>query len=172
MGYTKDFTGEFTVTPALDAAQVAYLAAFNKTRRMQRDEQVTVTRPDPVRDAVGLPVGPQGGYFVGAGGGYGQEDGDRKSLGIVDYNQPPTGQPGLWCQWEPSADGGTIAWDGGEKFYDYVEWLEYLVENFLKPWGRVLSGEVTWSGEDEEDRGKIVVRENKVSTLQGRTVYS
>lgn len=64
-----------------------------------------------------------------------------------------------------------IAWNGHEKFYDYVEWLEYLVENFLKPWGYKLNGTVTWQGEDSGDFGKIIVKENVVSTKRGRKVY-
>ena len=91
---------------------------------------------------------------------------------MTDSNKPPTGQPGLWCQWTPNDDGTAIVWDGGEKFYDYVAWLEYLVKNFLKPWGYVLNGTVNWSGEDQGDVGKIVAKDNKVSKVRGKIVYT
>ena len=167
MGYTTDFSGQFTITPALSAAQAAYINAFSGTRRMKRDSAVTAARPDPVRAAVGLPVGDEGGYFVGAGGMAGQEEewGAGQAVGVLEYNTPPAGQPGLWCQWVVSDDGAALEWDGGEKFYDYVEWLEYLVQHFIAPWGSVLAGEVQWSGEDRSDQGIIYAKDNKVAAV-------
>lgn len=171
MGYTTDFSGSFEVTPALNPAQVAYLQAFSNTRRMARDESITAARLDLVRQAVGLPVGPQGGYFVGAAGpNAGQEDRDP-STGILDYNSPPAGQPGLWCQWTANDAGTEIEWDGGEKFYDYVEWMKYIVEHFLKVWGCVVNGEIKWVGEESDDRGMIRAINNKILALNGTTVY-
>ena len=98
------------------------------------------------------------------------------------------GQPSLWCQWVPISDSFEphrmmdgpdqeadapayypyFGWDGGEKFYNYVEWLEYIVSRFLKPWGYALNGEVTWQGEERADIGKIVVENNQISTKAGR----
>lgn len=71
MGYTTDFDGAWTCTPALNESQVAYLKEFNATRRMGRNETV-MDLPDPLRDAVGLPVGLQGGYYVGGEEGFEQ----------------------------------------------------------------------------------------------------
>lgn len=79
--------------------------------------------------------------------------------------------PGIWCQWVPSADGCGIEWDGGEKFYEYTAWLVYVIENYIKPWGRTLNGSVEWQGEDNGDRGLLVVKDNVVSTKAGRVVY-
>jgi hypothetical protein len=137
----------------------AYLRAFNQTRRVKRDPEKAKLLPDPVRQAAGLPVGPDGGYFVGGGGFRGQETDES----VLEYgNRPPAGQPGLWCQWAPNEEGTAIEWDGSEKFYRYVQWLEYLVAHFLGPWGYLLNGEVTWQGEDESDTGRIVVVENAI----------
>ncbi len=166
MGYTTDFNGSFDLDKPLTVAQKNYLDKFSETRRMKRDAKVNAL-PDPFRNSVGLPVGAEGAYFVGAAGFAGQD----RDPSIVDYNSPPNGQPSLWCQWIPTEDGKGIVWDGGEKFYSYIEWLEYLIENFLKPWGYKLNGEVEWQGEDSDDFGKIVVKNNKVSTKQGRKVY-
>jgi hypothetical protein len=156
MGYTTEFEGSFTVTPPLDPAQVAYLKAFAETRRMKRSVSI-VTTPDPLRCAAGLGIGDDAGYFVGSKSPYGQD----RDASVLDYNAPPAGQPGLWCRWEPSDDGATIAWNGAEKFYDYVEWLNYLVVHFLAPWGRALSGEVSYQGEDRNDRGVIVIKNGR-----------
>lgn len=168
MGYTTDFEGEFKLDRPLSPEHRAYLAAFNATRRMARNAAMTERMIDPLRSAVGLPVGPGGAYFVGAAS---SDYGQARTPDIVDYNGPPPGQPGLWCQWVPSDDGTAIVWDGGEKFYNYVEWLEYLLEHFLIPWGYALSGEVTYQGEESSDFGKIVVTETSVKNVRGKRTY-
>jgi hypothetical protein len=199
MGYTTDFDGAFFVTPTLTPEHRAYLAAFASTRRMKRNPELTAKRPDPIREAVGLPVGPDGAYFVGATDDFrGQEHTDD----IVDYNTPPGtpdmhsmvsyksfatdypkyveakemavaegAQPGLWCQWVPTDDGTMIVWDEGEKFYDYVEWLRYLIEHFLRPWGYTLNGAVIWQGEESDDRGRIHVNNNAIETFVAKTTF-
>lgn len=159
MGYTTEFEGSFRLDRPLRPEQVQYLQQFNGTRRMSRDAKIAASLPDPLRQAVGLPIGENGGYFVGGTGMAGQDD----DASVVDYNSPPSEQPSLWCQWRPTDDGTAIEWDGGEKFYDYAEWLCFIIVHFLAPWGYVLDGEVKWSGEEEEDAGILRVRNNEVS---------
>lgn len=154
MGYTTYFEGSFTCTPALNEAQIAYLKQFAHTRRMSRNADIAATIPDPLREAVGLPIGEEAEFFVGGAGWCGQ-DRDRS---ILNYNTEPNSQPGLWCQWIPTEDGNGIEWDGGEKFYNYIKWIKYLNEKFLKPWGIVLDGKVSWSGEESSDVGVIVAK--------------
>jgi hypothetical protein len=172
MGYSTDFQGHWKLDKPLSASQAAYLRAFAQTRRMQRNAGLTELRPDPLRIDVGLPVGEEGGYFVGEQGMMGQGVGlwNDKPVDVTNYNQPPRGQPGLWCQWIPTKDGSAIEWDGGEKFYDYVEWITYIIEHFLKPWGYVLNGVVEWSGEESADLGEIVIVNNTVSVNEGTIV--
>ena len=158
MGYTTTFEGEFRLDRPLSAEQSAYLNAFSDTRRMRRDPAVAAAFPDPVREAVGLPIGPEGAWFVGGTGFAGQD----RDASILDYNHPPQGQPGLWCQWVPGEDGSTILWNGAEKFYYYTEWLKYLIKHFLTPWGCRLRGAVRWRGENPEDVGMIIVDDNEV----------
>jgi hypothetical protein len=192
MGYTTNFSGEFKIDKPLKPEHTQYLRAFGETRRMERLTQEDMdagrlekikrnayragagdgwspcnSMPDPARVATGLPIGPSGAYFVG-GAGFG---GQSKDDSIINYNEPPEGQPGLWCQWVPNEEGTAIEWDGGEKFYNYVEWLQYLIHHFLAKWGYVLNGEVEWVGEDRSDTGKIVVENNEVTTKRGRVVY-
>jgi hypothetical protein len=129
---------------------------------MKRNAALTLQRPDPLREAVGLPAGVEGEYFVGATGFMGQESSTAQD--VVNHNVPPSRQPGLWCQWTVSNDNQRIIWDGGEKFYNYVEWLQYIVTHFLKTWGRELNGEVLWQGEEMGDRGLIRVSDNIITT--------
>ena len=163
MGYTTDFTGRFNVNPVLKEEHKHYLNLFSATRRMERNPDVEpVSNPenDPIRVAAGLPPGEEGGYFVGAKGLIGQD----KDNSILEYNAPPIGQPGLWCDWVPNKSGTHIKWNGGEKFYYYVEWIEYLIKHFLEPWGYKLNGKVEWQGESPNDRGRIVIESNIIKT--------
>lgn len=82
--------------------------------------------------------------------------------------------PGIWCQWIPKEvyenrvrhhSFTELAWDEKENFYDYVEWLQYLIRHvfFLK--GYILNGIVKWQGSDVDDRGKITVVDNTVTVV-------
>lgn len=162
MGYNTEFSGWFNITPALKPEHVAYLKAFSATQRMDRDPAIASTLPDPLRKAVGLPIGPKGAYYVGScnDNNFGQTlDTSVQNINTV------TAQPGLWCQWVPSDDGEYIEWDGGEKFYNYVEWIKFLIEHFLGPWGYKLDGKVKWRGEGMHDSGCIVINANVVEVI-------
>lgn len=106
MGYTTEFEGVIKVTPPLSQEEMHYLTMFSDTRRMNRKN---------------------GPYFVGGVGFKGQDNEED----VIDFNQPPVGQPGLWCQWIPTEDGSGIEWDGNEKFYYAEEWMQYLIDHFF-----------------------------------------
>ena len=159
MGYTTDFFGEFDIDRKLKEEHARYLSAFQNIRHMRRNEKIASKMPDPVRIATGLPIGNEAAYFVG--------DDVGTDISILNRNEPPRGQPGLWCQWTPSKDGKTILWDGSEKFYNYVDWLTYLIFHFLNTWGYMLNGEVEWQGENRNDFGLIVVANSEVTIRIG-----
>jgi hypothetical protein len=121
MGYTTVFHGSIELQPALNERQIAFLKKLSETRRMRRNGQ-DLTDPDAA--AVGLPgVGIEGEFFVNGPGFAGQDEpGD-----VLDPNNPPMRQPGLWCHWVPSDDGTRIIWNRMEKFYEYVPWLKYTL---------------------------------------------
>ena len=194
MGYTTDFSGQFKTNRPLTETEMNYINKFGDTRRMKRDvvklmekfkgEFGHPTRPDN-------PYGNDGEFFVGGSGWAGQDHDDT----IIDYNTSPdqltynemtelsdrwvenknrikqgSSQPGLWCQWIFTNDT-TLEWDGSEKFYNYVEWLKYLINNFFEEWGIKLNGEVSWVGEDSSDKGKILVEDNKVKIFEVEETY-
>ena len=167
MGYTTDFEGSFKLDKPLAPEHLEYLKLFAQTRRMARDADIAAGMPDPVRIAAGLPIGDQGGYYIGDTEDYGQTD----DASVLHYNDPPEAQPGLWCQWVPVGGGTLIEWDGNEKFYYYTQWIIYIIIHFLEPWGYVLSGEVRWWGEESTDLGMIEVVNNKVTEKFGRVIY-
>ncbi len=160
MGYTTKFTGKVQIKPWLNDDEASFLAAFNDTRRMRRSK------------------GPL--YVNGSGWG---NDAD-----VQNRNDPPDGQPSLWCDW--ATDGRTLYWDGAEKAYEMERWLAYLIDHLLGPKARafvdshagedarltrftcdhVLNGEVEATGEDPDDRWKIVVTDNRVSVVRAVAV--
>lgn len=146
MGYTTDFEGRFLLNKKLDDQTYEFLKKFNQTRRMKRN--------------VSPEYGVEGEFYVDGGGFMGQADENN----VIDHNTPPRTQPGLWCQWMPSEDKKGIEWDGGEKFYRYIEWLGYLITKILAPKGYVLNGRVRWQGADPSDTGVIIIKDNKIRT--------
>lgn len=68
MGYTTTFEGSFRLDRRLADEHARYLEQFAGTRRMKRDPRFVEKMADPVREAAGLPVGDEGGYFVAGGG--------------------------------------------------------------------------------------------------------
>lgn len=152
--YNTDFDGVFRLDRPLTAAHANYLTAFAKTRRVRLPPEAVLRLADPIWVAAGLPAVPAYHVALPLGQSY-------------DFNTPPEGQPGLWCQWRPTPDATGIEWDRCSGFYDYVEWLEYLIVHFLMPWGYGLSGTVRWRGEEFDDVGRIDVRANIVTATAG-----
>ena len=168
MGYTTDFKGELILDKPLANEHRVYLEKFASTRRMTRDVSKLCESEESqtIREAAGLPVGEDGCFVLGSG-----TRGSMYDLSVSSYNQPPAGQPSLWCQWVPDSDGECIVWDEGEKFYHYIEWMEYLIETFLKPWGYVANGCIYWQGQDVFDIGRIVVTNNVVERQVAKVTY-
>jgi hypothetical protein len=166
MGYTTDFFGRFELDKPLTDEQANYINKFADTRRMKRDVNKL---NDLYKGEHGLNgnYGIQGEFFVGAAGFAGQDHDDS----IIDYNTPPKTQPSLWCQWNIE-NNQYVVWDGSEKFYNYVEWLEYYIKNFFIPMGVILNGEVMWVVVDNVDIGKIVVINNNIKVLHGEIIYN
>jgi hypothetical protein len=98
MGYTTEFTGKLTFEKTIPAEVVEYVNAFSHTRRMKRDNSlIKRTFPDWAKFTFNGSLGIDGEYFVRKDDieNFGQ---DRDAT-IVDYNIPPSTQPGLWCHW-------------------------------------------------------------------------
>lgn len=188
MGYTTDFSGSFSLSRPATETEKNYINLFSGSRRMKRDvnkliEMYNGKNGYPFTEGLSLEeiYGVEGEYFVLDDGEFGQS----RDNSIIDYNEPPgqlsyssnidfqtrwnennkrikngSCQPGLWCQWVLNDDGTELEWDGSEKFYHYIEWLQYLINHFFDRWNIQLNGEVKWEGEDPDDIGKIIVTNN------------
>jgi hypothetical protein len=73
--------------------------------------------------------------------------------------KPPT----YYCQWIATADRTGLEWDKNEKFYRGKEWLVYLIEHFIKPWGYTLKSESPWYIDDFQVAGVLRVTDNVVT---------
>lgn len=146
MSYSTQFYGAFRISPDLTPGQIAEINEFSETRH---------DRPNK--------------NFV--------ENSLNRQGEVVDLEgcEHP-----VWCRWRVflpgedwqglhfENDGQVLTWNRYEKFRDYVPWLRFLVKRFFDPWGVDLFGEVEWEGEDEDDRGKIVVGpRNEVKVYRG-----
>lgn len=80
------------------------------------------------------------------------------------YTNTPETIPDSYLQWEPTDDGTGLQWNYGEKFYDYIHWLRWLIKHYFKPHDIVLNGQIQWQGEEIGDCGIIKVINNKVTT--------
>lgn len=166
MGYTTYFNGAFQFNKPVADGLKEYINKFSSTRRMLRDNnKIKEIFPNWEQLCFNGELGRNGEYFVNDDGYFGQtHDGS-----IVDYNKSGK-QPSLWCQWIIN-DSDELVWDEGEKFYNYIKWLEYLIEHFFAPGGYVLNGTVFYEGEDSNDFGKIIVTDNVVKVAYGHRVY-
>ena len=102
-----EFEGSVSISPPLNAHEIAYLRKFAASRRMDRA---------------------RGPYFVDGSGPFGQGHDDD----IRDFNKPPAGQPGLWCRWEPTKDGTAIKWNGVEGEDDDDRWRLIVTGNTVR----------------------------------------
>ena len=167
MGYTTEFRGSFIPNKVFTQEQTEYLNKFSDTRRMKRDtSKLILLEP---KDKIKLKKYLKNNTFNGTftfNGTYGIDGefyiGDDETS-IIDYNLQPSTQPSLWCQWVMI--DGELQWDNGEKFYFYVEWLQYIIDNFLTVWDIKLNGNVEYWGERNDDFGTIYVRDNIIEVV-------
>lgn len=169
MGYSTDFNGTLKFNKEVSERLKEYINRFSATRRMPRDnDKIKKIYPNWRELCFFGELGNKGEYFAPDSDMLGQEHEDS----IIDYNgYSESVHPGLWCQWVIN-ENDELEWDGGEKFYNYVEWLKYLIHHFFEPFGYVLNGDITWQGEDSDDCGTICVKDNVVDVKYGMHVYA
>jgi hypothetical protein len=152
MGYTTEFRGSFIPNKVFTQEQTEYLNKFSDTRRMKRDTSKLILLEPNLKNGFNGTYGIDGEFYIGD---------DNK--GLIDHNLQPSTQPSLWCQW--IMKDGELQWDNGEKFYFYVEWLQYIIDNFLTVWDIKLNGNVEYWGERNDDFGTIYVRDNIIEVV-------
>ncbi len=100
---------------------------------------------------------------------------DKKTRQIferwVDYypnddDDDEDGHPYSYMQWilDPYSES-LIFNEKTEKFYNYIEWLEFLIEKVFAPNGYKLNGGMRWNGESLLDTGIIKIENNKIIVI-------
>jgi hypothetical protein len=69
---------------------------------------------------------------------------------------------GYSCDWELNDDLRSITWNGMEKFYDYVEWMQHIVDSLKSEFDVDVTGTVYYWGESHDDHGVLKVVDGKV----------
>ncbi len=82
-----------------------------------------------------------------------------------------TGSPDSHSGWF-MPDASTLMMRDGGKYYDYTDWLRWLVDIIFKPFELTMVGEIEWDGEEPGDIGKIRIDGYDVTVLQGRVTYT
>ncbi len=83
---------------------------------------------------------------------------------LKNFTDTPDRLPDSYLQWQPTEDGQGLEWNGGEKFYEYVHWLRWLIKHYFMPRDIVLNGDIQWQGEETGDIGILRVIDNKVTS--------
>lgn len=175
MGYTIKYSGRFNLNKSLTDDQAKFLRDFAATRHYSRawkeDEENgkwfvdpdCKFEPDFFNDKEYEKVLYAKPYNHKKRKAY-----ELEKWGCADYSEVNPGMPSFYCQWVPTEDMMGIEWDGGEKFYNAKEWLEFIIENYLKPWGYVLNGQVEYKyGENEypSEFGFLIIKDNIVDVI-------
>jgi hypothetical protein len=195
MGYNTNFTGDFSLNKFLKPEHKAYLQRFATIRHEPLDEEALKQYPDPLREAVGLPIGKYGMYFTGLidpdGAGddllngftYGIDEMNvMQTLHIYDIDTLIDEEPGtnsshqLWLSYQETHWAPSL----------YCQWVPTNDGRGIKDEGEKFYGYIAWlrfllehfllpwgyelSGEvsyqgEQGEHGKIVVTHNEVSQI-------
>jgi len=166
------FEGKFQINPPLQGNHLGYLDRFSRIRHVTRDVKLLEKLGDPLREAVGLPLGEEGAYYMAGEISF---DPNFTDPTIISYNEPPQGQPSSWCHWEATGDGESYFCVNGDKVYGYDSWLEYLIAHFFNPWHYKLSGRIEChyhffryihpNGEEEDEENELEIPSVQKSEL-------
>ncbi|VVU95690.1 hypothetical protein CPAV1605_1445 [seawater metagenome] len=160
MGYTTNFYGEFKLNTTLDKNTADLIKGIATTRRMKRSIPILAKKFNISEELALLKFGIDGEFYFDKGDfcNFGQSEDST----IIDINTPPKRQPSLWCQWYYFETTNSIKWDEGEKFYNYIEWIKYIINVILEPRKYKVTGTVNWQGEDDSDKGTIAIKDNLI----------
>jgi hypothetical protein len=62
-------------------------------------------------------------------------------------------------------DRATLEDTGNEERNGCAEWLTSLIQHFFAPRGYVLDGDITWAGDNIDDRGAIYIKANQLEAV-------
>lgn len=160
MDYYIETNGTLKLKKPLTKTHATYLYEFSCAQRQARDVRKLERVADPVRAAVGLPLGTWGNYCVL--GEMAMQKTPSLYESIIHANIPPLDQPSSWCNWIPIDCGREIRLCNLDCSGKPVEWLQYILKHFLTPWGYELNGQLSWQDESSREKSVIKVSNNRI----------
>lgn len=85
-----------------------------------------------------------------------EDDPLSQTIKIITQSEDPSGE--FSCPQNPNN-----LWREGEKLDNYLTWLNYLIVYFLRPWGYLLSGKITYQEENQKE--EIYLLKNRIIRL-------
>jgi hypothetical protein len=83
-----------------------------------------------------------------------------------DQQDPSLPGGGGYCTWRLEDGSGSTLEPNYEGYNRYSDsWIQVLIDKFFQPWGLKVNGEVTWQGDESDDRGILKVEDNEVSAV-------
>ena len=160
MGYSTDFNGEIKISPKLKANDKEFLDKFFQIRHMKRD----MSKLKGISKNAIKQLGKHGCFYLMDYDNFNEMFDDKTIINVNNSGDMPS----TYCNLEIVEDNGEsfVQWNGSEKTYGVNEengWFTWLIDNFFKPNGYVLNGEMTWQGEEDDDIGTIKIENNNVS---------
>jgi len=110
MGYTTEFDGSIVIEPPLSDN---FVNRFNEIANKRNNEYGD---------------GVEGSFDHVCHNKLGRKG---RAFGLISVGLSEV--PGCWCHWilENQQHATILMWDGGEKFYYYVQWLQYVIDFIL-----------------------------------------
>lgn len=158
MGYTTEFIGSFEIDGDLNSEVIRLINGLSTTRRIKINTNELAKKMNITEEKCINIYGKEGKFYFG--------NFSYNDTIILNNNEPPCDQPGLWCQWKLDIEQKKLVWDYGEKFYYYVEWLKYLIDNVFKLNNIELNGIMCYKGEDFDDMGCIKICKNIITVTK------
>lgn len=164
-----DVRGRFTLNKPLEDGIYKQIKGLMETRRVKRDPQ----KLEELGFGLAKDFGTEGEFFFINGRELEEklkEKGLTDDPSIIAFNKSPKTQPSLYCPWEISDNKKEIYCEAEpDGVREPVEWLEYIVENFLKPNGYELKGRAIilydYLGDGEDiNKQDVVIEDGKIKT--------
>lgn len=155
---TRDpyFQGSFNLTPGLSEAQASYLQAFLAVQHGFWPSEYVQQQADPLREAVGLPLGEDAAFYVGhySNGLKGRHPFINKHITISPGpgDQPHCGN----CPWQLSPDSSKLVPDKKKLAAMPLKWLGWLVSNILTTWKINVTGVASYDDPCTSQEGRVV----------------
>lgn len=80
--------------------------------------------------------------------------------------------PSIHCDFEVNSDATGLVWNGSEKTYEAIDWIQLICDDFLDEFGVLANGSLVANGESRGDVWRLDVKDNVVTRVEGRFEFA